>query len=151
MRRATLLVTVLVITVPFTSALPQSETSRNLLLLFSQAECINRNAARYLEFVEGPTLIFPGFCEDELFDPSPAQVAALTSENAFGQSSILLRPSEGGAPVERSRNEKATAVVLTEDHIVCLSQRFADVVRRQTWTLEDGGSVEMAEILLDIC
>jgi hypothetical protein len=151
MRKAILLVPVLAIGIPITSALPQSEASRSLFLPYSQAECISRNAARYLEFVEGPTLIFPGFCEDDLFDPSPAQVAALTSENAFGQSSILARPSGGGIPVELPRNEKATAVVLTEEHIICLSQRFSDVVSRQSRTLEDGRSFEMAEILLDIC
>lgn len=151
MRKSDLMAAALATVVLASPAMPQSEARERMLLFFSHAECLHRNASQYLEFVDGPTLIFPGFCEDELFDPSPTAVAELTSENAFRQSSILVRPSDGGPEVELPRNEKATAVVLTEEHFLCLDERFYDVVTRLQQTLETGEEVELAEIFFDLC
>lgn len=151
MKRVVLLSSALVLGGLATHTNAQAEVGRSLLVFYSQAECIQRNADRYLEFVDGPTLIFPGFCEEDLFDPSPSEVAASTSENAFGQSTFVIAQDDSGARKELPRNQKAVAVVLTDEHIRCLSQRFSDVVKRQTRVLESGGSVDIAEILIDLC
>ena len=122
-----------------------------VVLYYAQAECIRNHAGRYLEFVDGPTLIFPGFCIDQKFDPRPSEVAAATSRNAFGQSTILFRGTIDGVPVEIPANEKAAAVVMSGEQIRCLSEKFTEVIDEKDVPGLDGTSVALAAFHYDRC
>ena len=48
-----------------------------------------RQADRYLEVIDGPTLVFPGFCEEGIFSPTPEEIARATSQNSGYGASII--------------------------------------------------------------
>lgn len=125
--------------------------ARTIVLYYDQAACIREHVGRYLDFVDGPTLIFPGFCRDQKFDPSPSEVAAATSRNAFGQSTILFRGTIDGVPVEIPTNERATALVMTGDQIRCLGEKFMDVIDEQDIQGPNDTTVTLAAFHYDRC
>jgi len=152
---AVLLSAVAMAAVPFDSAADEPQ-AQAVVLYYAQAECIREYAEHYLEFVDGPTLIFPGFCSDHKFDPSPSEVAAATSQNAFGQSTILFRGTVDGLPVEVPANEKAAVVVMSGDQIRCLREKFTDVVdkvvKEETGdTGQEGANLTLAAFHYDRC
>lgn len=129
----------------------QNSAGSSVVLYLSHAQCMRERNEQYLTFVEGPTLIFPGFCEEENIAPSPAEVAAATSQNSLSQSSLFTGRTLAGNQFQLPTNPKAAAVVLTSAQIRCLGDLFKDVVEIDQSLTDQGTVIDTAEFLLDRC
>ena len=130
----------------------------NPMVLYRQAECMRDHADDYLAFVDGFTLVFPGFCEDGLYNPKPAEVAKATSQNSgssiAGSSIIEFTPedrAENAQLSKLSQNAKATAILVTPEMVDCLKNRFDDVSLKRTFRTADEKDVDVAELIFDLC
>ncbi|MGQ3489073.1 hypothetical protein [Roseovarius pacificus] len=132
--------------------------AENPMVLYRQAECMRDHADDYLAFVDGFTLIFPGFCEDGLYNPKPAEVAKGTSQNSSGSiagSSIIdFTPADQAANAQLSKlskNPKATAILVTPEMVACLKNRFDRVSLKRTFRTVSEKDVDVAELIFDLC
>lgn len=132
--------------------------AENPMILYRQAECMRDHAEDYLDFVDGFTLVFPGFCEDGLYNPSPAEVAKGTSKNSSGSvagSSIIDFTTDDRATHEQlsklSENAKAAAILVTPEMVSCLKDRFDHVSLKRTFRTVDEKEVDVAELIFDLC
>lgn len=134
---------------------PAPAIAESAFVLFEQAECLRDNAERYLELIDGPTFIFPGFCEEGIFAPTPEEVARATSQNAgYGSSTIVFDfdNQEGGEGSARlPANSKAAILVLTPVLMNCLRDRFDEVSRLHTPDIPGRGPTNIAELFLARC
>lgn len=118
------------------------------LLPTEQAECLRDNADAYLEFVDGPTLVFPGFCADGEFNPTPKQIAEATSQNSGAAGSIVRFDAE---TLERypeltslPANEKALMLVMTARQFRCLQDQFESIK-------DEGKPIGVTRLDFDAC
>lgn len=138
--------------------------AENPMILYDQAECLRDHAEEYLAFVDGYTLVFPGFCEDELYNPTPAQVAEGTSQNSgasiAGSSIIDLTTEDPARAAQLEKllaNTKATALLVTPEMVRCLKNRFEavsnklTVERKLTIERDEKEYVDLAELIFDVC
>jgi len=115
----------------------------------------------YLDAIgSGPSLIFVGFCEDDVVKPAPGQISSGSTLNSLQDSVIRFTekqmrdlPGLGNLPA----NMRAVVVVLSREQIVCIRDRFEVVVdakesTRFTWK-GDSGEMEdkVAELRLNEC
>lgn len=139
-------------------AWPGRAYAENPMILFRQAECLRDHAEDYLSFVDGFTLVFPGFCEDGIYNPTPAQVAQGTSQNSSGSivgSSIidfLPQDTKANAQLSKlSQNSKATALLITPKMLQCLKDRFDSVSLKRTFRTASEEEIDVAELIFDLC
>ncbi len=132
--------------------------AENPMILYRQAECMRDHADDYLAFVDSFTLVFPGFCEDGLYNPTPAEVAKGTSQNSSGSiaaSSIIeFTPQDQAANAQLSKlskNAKATAILVTAEMVACLKDRFDDVSLKHKFRTTREESVDVAELIFELC
>lgn len=130
----------------------------NPLLLLEQAECLRDNAEEYSAFVAGPTLIFPGFCEEGNFNPTPSEVASATSQNSayagIGASTIDfgdVDPAMAERVVKLSGNTKASMMVMSPEMLNCLSERFDEITKTWQFDTDASNKVNIAELLVERC
>lgn len=124
-------------------------------ILFEQAKCLRDNADRYLEVIDGPTLVFPGFCEEGIFSPTPEEIARATSQNSGYGASIIsfdyVSPDAGDSVGEFPANSKAAILVLSPELMTCLRDRFDEVSLLHRPEVPDLGPVEVAELIFTRC
>lgn len=120
--------------------------AQNPVLDEEQATCLSENANAYLEHVDGPTLIFPGFCRDDNFNPTPQEVAQKSSQNSLGAGAF--RFDLGDREVVVPKNPYAAMILLDGDQIDCIGRSLNDIKR--TIRL-DGIDQTFFELLLDRC
>ncbi|MCV2893433.1 hypothetical protein [Lentibacter sp. XHP0401] len=115
----------------------------------------------YLDTIgDGPSLVFVGFCEDNIVKPAPGQISSSSTRNSLQDSVIRFTekqmrdlPGLGNLPA----NMKAVVVVLSRDQITCIRDRFDEVVdaKESTSFIWKGvsGDVEdkVAELKLNEC
>ena len=133
------------------TAFSQASDEGGLVLYRSHVECLREHAGKYLKFVSGPTLIYLGFCQSANIDPTPEEVAAATSENAFAQSSIMNVEGPSGQQTELARNEKAALAVLTPEQFTCLTEHYDEIAVFGSFIDDNGRDVEIAEVFFDRC
>ena len=131
------------------------------LLYLSQAQCLRAKADMYLEAIgEGPSLVFVGFCASDIIKPMPGQISSGTTQNALQDSVIRFTekqmrelPGLGTLPA----NRRAVVVVLSRAQLLCIRDRFDEVVdakesTRFVWKTDAGDMEdEVAELKLDEC
>ena len=131
------------------------------LLYLSQAKCRKAKADMSLEAIGGgPSLIYVGFCEENLIKPAPGQISSGSTQNSLQDSVIRFTekqmrelPGLGNLPA----NLKAVVVVLSPDQINCIRDKFDVVVNVKESTRfkrrGTSGDVEdkVAELRLDEC
>lgn len=115
----------------------------------------------YLEAIGGgPSLVYVGFCEENLIKPAPGQISSGSTQNSlqdsvirFTEKQMLELPGLGNLPA----NMKAVVVVLSQDQITCIRDKFDVVVnaRDSTSFTRKGASGEVedkvAELRLNEC
>ncbi|WP_324755165.1 hypothetical protein [Roseovarius sp. Pro17] len=115
----------------------------------------------YLDAIgNGPSLIFVGFCDENVVKPAPGQISSGSTLNSLQDSVIRFTekqmrelPGLGNLPA----NMKAVVVVLSRDQLACIRDRFNDVVdaKESTSFTRKGasGDVEdkVAELRLNEC
>ena len=140
-------------------------SAEGAVVLYEQAECLRDNVERYLEFVDGPTLVFPVFCPEGKFSPSPAEVANATSQNSSLGAMVLVAPGQGPSTINfdtidpvfaegitrLASNSKATMLVLSPDQLTCLRDHFDRVSERHTLETQDRRKVDIARLLFELC
>ncbi len=140
-------------------------SAEGAVVLYEQAECLRDNVEHYLEFVDGPTLVFPGFCSEGKFSPSPAEVAKATSQNSSMGAAALVAPGQGASTISfdeidpefaagitrLSSNSKATMLVLSQDQLTCLRDHFDNISERHTLETQDRRKVDIARLLFELC
>ncbi len=115
----------------------------------------------YLDAIgDGPSLVFIGFCEDNVIKPAPGQISSGSTLNSLQDSVIRFSekqmrdlPGLGNLPT----NMKAVVVVLSRVQIACVRDRFEDVVDAKestsfTWKGASGDVEDkVAELRLNEC
>ncbi|GEM_PF-3476573 len=115
----------------------------------------------YLDAIgDGPSLVFVGFCEENVVKPVPGQISSGSTLNSLQDSVIRFTekqmrdlPGLGTLPA----NRKAVVVVLSPDQIACIRDRFDDVVDPKentsfTWVGASGDVQDkVAELKLNEC
>lgn len=134
---------------------PSPALADSAFILFEQAKCLKDNADRYLEVIDGPTLVFPGYCQEGIFSPTPEEIARATSQNSGYGASIIsfdyVSPETGNAVAKLPANSRASILVLSPELMTCLRDRFDDVSLLHTPEVPGLGLVEVAELIFDRC
>ncbi len=86
----------------------------------------------YLDAIgDGPSLVYIGFCEDNVIKPAPGQISSGSTLNSmqssiirFTEKQMLDLPGLGYLPA----NMKAVVLVLSREQIMCIRDRFEEVV-----------------------
>ena len=131
------------------TVLAQDSKSKPIVLRWKQAQCIAKHAEDYKRQPGDPLLLFPGFCDEGNFAPTPMEIAAATSKNAFEAGVIDIRISSGSAKIPL--NPKAAAIVVTDDQLTCLTTHFDRVVVKSNSMPGDPGGEDIAEIDFGRC
>ena len=114
-----------------------------VILLQDQADCLARNADAYIERPGDPTLLFPGFCALEKFDPTPDEISDATSINAYESGIIEIKVGPVTVPVPK--NPMAATAILTDAQLTCLKERAEQIVR------PNADRPDYAEIDFELC
>ncbi|PFG64469.1 hypothetical protein AXZ77_3109 [Thioclava sp. ES.031] len=131
-----------------TGAAFAQSSAENPALRWDQAECLRDHATDYFERHDFPSILFVGFCEDGIFDPSAAEIAKGTSRNSAIDSEGLPRLKSGAVI---PANPKAAVLVLTRAQLECLHDEFDRVARKQVAKLDETTEIPVAELDFSGC
>ena len=98
-----------------------------MVLLQDQVDCLIEHADDYISHPGDPTLLFPGFCKLDKFDPTAEEIAEETAINAYEGGIIEIKIGTLTVPVPK--NPMAATAILTDAQLTCLKERPEEIVR----------------------
>lgn len=140
----------MLLTLPLLGPVPaMAQSSGVVVLRWSQAECLGRNAEAYIKQPGDPLLLFAGFCDDMNFAPTPEDIARATSQNAF-EAGVIEFETAGGTQ-QIPKNPMAAAIVVSDVQLGCLARALSEIAVPKTLEIDGLGAVEVAEIDFGKC